>query len=263
MQNGKFASLKSVMERITREIPNNYELDEGDVIEWIWEAVVDLGVTGTSFQKNKIVPVVNFRCRLPLELQSLLNVYYIHSDPDDLLNEDKWKNNIRYELRYSGKSNISDINVAQEPAAGYVFSIRNGIIQTSFEEGILDLHYTSFPVDEDMNPLVPEIKKVLDAVVSYVVAKVMKKAAIRDISKFQLYKELSNESKMYMKEARAALLAPQEYQMQEIVEKYYRTYPNEIYRNPNRNIGNTPFSPLKGDEVNCLLKPNSDGTYGC
>ncbi len=140
----RFKSIKSIIAGLYRDLGINTEIHEGDVVEWISEA---LNMIGSYSQMEEVavkLEVVNHRVELPCSFVYMKDITH-NGKP----------------LSWSTKSAANNYqcdtcNQIPTCCTDYNFYIQDGYLNTSLETGELCLVYLGVPVDEEGYPLVPD-----------------------------------------------------------------------------------------------------------
>lgn len=158
-------SAKYIINKLYRDLAledPNYELD---FLEWIGEA---LQFIGSGSQKQKVkgtqLQVTDHKAKLPMGLSTILQLRYYKEA------EDYWKV-ISFNPRNFNPHEKDSKNLVVNTEETY--SLNPNYIETSFEEGIIELNYTRFPIDEDGYPLVPDNQYFKDALFWYCYKKIL------------------------------------------------------------------------------------------
>lgn len=151
-----FISIKSVMDKLYRDLNLNDELNESVCIEWIAEGLSFIGAFGQYETKSTTMEISDHRSILPCG-------FYRLSEPPT------YNNNV---MHYAGNSMFGSFwcEDCRIPTCctEYNFYIQNGYFHTSLEEGTVCLSYIGIPVDEDGYPKIPDDPYYMKACTMYV-----------------------------------------------------------------------------------------------
>lgn len=169
-----YVSIDRVIETVYRHAGYDQELNVAEVIEWVGELIDLIGVRIQYIEK-----ITNGTCAAPCPNPAPVIIEnYMGELPCDLvrLNQARRKDD-KIHLTYSTDNfhQYNDVNGAQVNFAQpgqFPYKIQNGIIQTSFKEGELELSYLAFPTDENGFPMIPNETKVILAAAMYVIERI-------------------------------------------------------------------------------------------
>ena len=158
-------SAKYVINKLYRDLAledPNYELD---FLEWIGEALQFIG-SGSQMQKVKglQLAVEDHKAKLPYALLTIKQLRYYDKDTE------VWKV-ISFNPRNFNPHEKDSKNLSVKTKESY--SLNPNFIETTFEEGIIELNYTRFPIDEDGYPLVPDNQYFKEALFWYCYKKII------------------------------------------------------------------------------------------
>ena len=159
----KFKSSKSIIAGLYRDLGNNTELNEADIIEWINEAMSLIGSYPQMNEESSVLTIANNRVSLPCNFVYIKDITY-QGRP----------------MMWSSKSaannyNCPECNTIPTCCAQYNFYIQDGFINTNIVEGDICIVYLAIPVDEEGFPLVPDnvyFDKALKSYVTYMLDRI-------------------------------------------------------------------------------------------
>lgn len=200
---GKFTTTDDIIERVRRSGINDFTEEEAK--EWIWEVIGLMGVPKFYVDKVAVLEVENARAILPYDLHDIseggvreyyqkipllkeMNGFYT---PEAVGGETRtlhltseaasvvYVNGIQVDDTEAFFSNIpsSYYNIELEH---YTYKINNGFIYTGFKNGLIEVAYKAFPVDNDNKPMIEDSAKVIRAVSSYIKKMVISRMWLRD-----------------------------------------------------------------------------------
>lgn len=90
------------------------------------------------------------------------------------------------------------------------YSVHDGMIKTSFQEGSICIAYLSMPTDDDGYPMIPDMFEYQEAIVAYIMMKDAKSRYFSDPSAANriLYREMTQDWHWYVKGAKNKQLMP-------------------------------------------------------
>lgn len=127
-----------------------------------------------------------------------------------------------YWTNTSGYSGVSGGSVSGVPVftssvgiAGYpTYKLENSKIYTGFDEGIIEIAYQAFPVDDNEEPLIPDNARVINCVVYNIARRIALRLFMKDELSQQKYELLNQEALWYMASAQNAARIPNQDKME-------------------------------------------------
>jgi hypothetical protein len=197
---GKFTTIYDIIERIRRDGINDFTEEEAK--EWIWEAISLGGVVNHFVHKTLALEVDNARVMLPYDLYDFtsggIREYYskaplikdtnIYRNPDtvgEIDNTLKFSSEAESIVFVDGEQLDGSTFLSAIPNYAYqkeelTYWIDNGFIFTGFKQGVIEISYKAFPIDNDYNPMIEDNMKVIRFVVAYIKKKVISRMFLRD-----------------------------------------------------------------------------------
>mgnify|MGYP005854818117 FL=1 len=195
-----FISVKSVIAKTFRD----YNLKSNDhfsyAIEWSGEALDMIGQAPILVDKNRILEVTSHKVKLPFDLQQIDVIYY-PGEEITKKEEINGKENFCYLLRYLG----SDFNTHSHQQHKYSpnkttpnyysgYTLNDNYINTDFEQGFILVYYKGYPVDNEGFPVIPDSTRVKNAIVEYIIWKLISRgwkhpAGVNFLQQKQLWEE--------------------------------------------------------------------------
>jgi hypothetical protein len=187
----KNISCKYVIAKIYRDLLLEDQNYDNDIIEWIGEALYFIGSASQFVQKNQELEIADFKAILP-PLVSLRQVKYYNEE------EDQWLliefNNSTFDPHEDDSPNLF---IKTEES----YTLNPNYIQTTFETGKVLLSFTSFPVDEEGFPLVPDNQYFREALFWYCFRQIILRGYIPRVQEIT-YEFADNKWKFYCTAAR-------------------------------------------------------------
>lgn len=269
---GKYTTTDSIIERINRTGINDFTEEEAK--EWIWEVVGLMGVPRFYIDKIATLVVENARATLPYDLHDIteggVREYYkkipLLKELNTFYNPDAISENANQPILFSTEApsivyvdgvqvddteaffqNIpaSYYNIESE---SYTYKINNGFIYTGFKEGLIEVAYKAFPVDNDNKPMVEDNIKVIRAVESYIKKMVITRMWYRDEASDKKLQKAERDYSFAIASARsdASIGSVEDWEA-------IRARMNRLYRDPNlHRIGYQGYSSREGINLNGL-----------
>lgn len=198
---GKYTTVRNVIERVRRSGISDFTEEEAK--EWTWEVISLMGIPAFYVDRVANIPIENARGTLPYDLFDLseggVREYYTKIP----LLEEK---NIYYDNERVGEQNLSSNLEFEYPSIFYVdgvpvdngdvfltaapnnfyerqeytYKINGGFLYTGFKEGVVQMSYKAFPVDNDNSPLITDDYRVIRTVELYITVRCLKRMWLRD-----------------------------------------------------------------------------------
>lgn len=144
----KLTSIKTVIFKIITDLGlNNDDTTVDDYIEWIAEALKEIGAYYQFTEKQANITIDNYKGELPCDF--LYPIEWRHNN---------CRLNFNQSLIGSGISTLSKNSVS-----GNDINLNFSYITTSFESGTIVVQYVAFPVDQEGLPLIPDLPEYRDA----------------------------------------------------------------------------------------------------
>lgn len=190
MHNGKYISVKRVLENVHRNFNLGEEINFYDALEWIGAL---LSLANSPFTLDKHIKVINIedgRGKLPCDLHSIIQcgrrrsmstslgsaprTFFMENsvveeneeylpDTSDIYIETSVSDSTYYlePMYYSADSHLLryhllDIDHNVDPACGNTYQVNKNHIFTNFENGLVEMAYLRIPLDDEGFPLIPD-----------------------------------------------------------------------------------------------------------
>lgn len=195
MYNGNLISLKKILWRVFNN-PYAEDLNHEDAAEYAIEAIKLIGAPLSFLDKVTYPPlkIVNYKAALPCNIINLRGVKLLDANgrgevaltrATDIYHQSIRSNDSgpTSNVEDDGSSPYDVINVgvnsgvtqAGAPSGGvdgqlteYTYTAQNGVIQTSFKEGDIEVSYKSLATDDEGYPLIPDNQEVKLALEYYI-----------------------------------------------------------------------------------------------
>jgi hypothetical protein len=244
-----YTNVDSIIERVYKNSPPGVELNREDVVEWIWEAISKIGgVKGHYMELSAMLVIDEYRAKLPAYLEKVTEVSFVSNNVDEIDNPDLISKGYRLLMAEALETWFQD-EPMNSPHKGTRYKIKNGYIYTTFEKGIVEVAYKSFPVDENLEPIVVTHVYVLEAITWYITMKCLWRAIVRDITYKPLYEEAKAQWAFYCNSAATYRMMPDIGEGTALNNKYLRIVPNTLWRN-NTNRNSYIYPSVTRDQLN-------------
>lgn len=195
--NGRYVSIKRVIEMVYRDYPVKGQLDFYDCMEWVGSLIAIIGSPNRLEKTVAVLKVEDGRAKLPCDVHSIVqcgrrfdyptplglvpSTFFIENDvveEDEVYTSDDSTvvvvNNPQRDaywlepMRYTGDTSIMryhccdiDFNVNRE--CGNTYTLNKNYMFTNFEKGQVEMFYMRIPVDDEGYPLIPDDESWLQA----------------------------------------------------------------------------------------------------
>lgn len=240
--NGKYVDVAYIIERVYRDNGFDLEIKFDEVVEWVWdvislvgapEAYIDKITNGLDNNPNPIV-IENYRGELPTDLYSIM----LARDYDT-----------KMPMICKSSNFIKDTEQVTVRESQYSYTINNTYIQTSFEEGNVELYYKAFPTTALGLPMIPDNIKFIMATQSYIAERIGFRLWMQEKLTRDRYEALNVERNWYIGAASTAARIPSIDEMEMIKNRYLR-----LKVNPNFHDASFMYS---SDKESLILHNNS------
>jgi len=157
MFEGKYTTIRTVIENIQRDLGNDYELNIYDIAEWTWKAMDSIGARIAMEEKIAKIEIEENVGELPFDFKSIISIRPTDSQQSLVYSSDVFlKDNIDNDKEYEYALGVN------------TYKIDNKYIFTDFSDGELTMAYNAIRLDDEGFPLVPDETRYLDAVEAYI-----------------------------------------------------------------------------------------------
>lgn len=158
--NGKYITVNSVIEKVYRDMGIIDQLDLGNAVEWVGEALEFIGTPMQLLDRIALIEIKHKKGKLPIDMHLLITS---SASPNSCCDDTA----LRFiQMRYSTDayhfycSECKDGNCPSD----ITYKINDDYIFTNFDKGVVRLAYKAIPVDENGFPLIPDDVKFKNAV---------------------------------------------------------------------------------------------------
>jgi hypothetical protein len=183
-----YTSIQRIVENIIRDTGFTTEINWIDVIEWVYIASELIGVKNAYVLKTLDIDIENYRGELPSDFHLIYQA-----------REKTSGNSMRCE---SGTFFLSENSPRISSLIDLTYSLNNDYLFTSFKEGIVEISYYAFPVDDEGLPLVPDDVMYIRAIESFITERIARKLMIQDKMDPNKYRMLEQDWLFYVNSAR-------------------------------------------------------------
>lgn len=227
----KFISTSSIMERVFRDNGYDIELNVGEAIEWIGDAI-GLACIPTAFRERITngldgeeppITIEHFRGMAPCDFYKVLEAReYTRRLPM------VWTSDV-----YNATHTTNGFNSGNQAydIAMLRYDVVENIIRTSFESGSVELKYTAFMVDDVGFPMIPDDAKMIRAVKAYITKQVDYRLWRRGKLRGEVYSNSEQEWLFAVASAKTGALVPNVDQMEALKNQMLRLVPDMYAHN--------------------------------
>lgn len=151
-----YISLDRIIEKINRlKIPGGYWNIE-ELKEWSYDALDAINDKYAKVKNTKLIEIINNKAKLPADIQTIYTIF------------DNDENKLEEVLPYDDLEKST-------------YSLNAGYIYTNFDSGYnrLTINYSTVPLGEDGNPLIPDNRYYISAIEAYLHYMIAKRAFIQ------------------------------------------------------------------------------------
>ncbi len=165
----KYTSIKTVIAKVYRDLNINYELNEGEIYEWIGEALDLIGAYSQYEQVTTSLEFKNGKSKLPCGFEKLVDINYCGSPM-------YWNTNTNRHNYACDGCNVPDYSSGCCDS-GYNFYINDSYVISDIncqDNKKVSITYLGIPTDEYGDLLIPDdvyFMKALTAYVTYMIDK--------------------------------------------------------------------------------------------
>lgn len=238
MLSGKTISVKSLIAKVYRDLQLKEEEPFMDFIEHIAEALDFIHVYPQYDHKAIEFVLDAYKTELPLDYIGLELIEYngVNMRPTPNIfgpGSDVGSSGIYYTPYSYNQSKIENaVFIDPEDTSyfcpGYSFKIENGWLKTSFNEGTINMVYTSQPMDDEGYPLIPDNQSFREALYWYVVYKYLYPKVLKGEVNGQFYDDAYNKWQWYCNQAGTEAIMPDLTTLENLKRSYLtlKTKPN-------------------------------------
>lgn len=157
--NGKYISVNVIIEKVYRDMGMIDQLDLGNAVEWIGEAMELIGSPMQLRERIGLVEIKHKKGKLPTDMHLLITS---SAAPNTTCDQAK-----RFiQMRYSTDAYHMFCTECQDGQCNsdITYIINDDYIFVNFDKGVVRLSYKAIPVDENGYPLIPDDIKFKNAV---------------------------------------------------------------------------------------------------
>jgi hypothetical protein len=164
--NGKYVTVKPIIEKVYRDMQMVDQLNLGDAVEWIGEAIEFIGAPMTLKEKVELISICQRKGRLPIDVHYILSCRASSVTLEDCptsFSPMRYSTDI---FHHSCSENI-DCNCISD----LTYKVNDDYIFPNFDEGTIQIAYKALPICKDGFPLIPDDVKFRNAVAYHIMWK--------------------------------------------------------------------------------------------
>lgn len=246
--NGKFVTIKTIIDGVYRDFGFTHELNWVDAVEWIGECLdliacpkqyVDR-VTDGNKEINHPCPIVikDYRGHLPCDMLYPVQIEELGTGIKLRYSSDSFHRGLsktEASIASTGTSNIGDFSspfqvsrymLKDSCQTDLTYTINDCYIFTNFEEGELVMAYKAFPTDPEGLPLIPDNVGYINAVKYFIAEKIMIKQYYLGRIDAARLRHVETQRDWYVGKANSAAHNPTMDQMEMWKNEFVRLIPN-------------------------------------
>lgn len=231
----KTISVKEVIAKVYRDL-NLTDADRWqDMIEWSAEALNYIGAYQQYKVKGVRLAITNALAKLPCDMKDIIQVAYngIPLQPctgsftsSVTATTSAEATSVICEMCVGDDTNFSELLVTPLQGVYECYDLDSVYIKTSFLTGTIYMAYNSVATDEDGFPLVPDDESYKDALLKYIVMKLMYGKFVTDEIKDTKYRMFVRDWEVSCMQARGKANMPNLAQLENIKNQWVRIVPN-------------------------------------
>jgi len=165
--NGKYVSCRAIIEKAYRDMGMLDQLDFGNAVEWIGEAIEFIGTPMQYIEKVETICISHRKGRLPIDMHLLITA---GAAPHQDIEHAQHFAQMRYstDAYHMFCSHTKDMNCTSD----ITYKVNDDYMFVNFDEGTVRLAYKAIPVDEEGYPRIPDDIKFKNAVAYHLMMKI-------------------------------------------------------------------------------------------
>lgn len=212
-----YVSLKTIIAKLYRDLAINYELNEGDIIEWTAEALKMIGAYGQYDEVSHCLELTNGKAKLPCDFYKLVDI--------------NWQGRPMHWATNTNAMNYqcSNCSIPVCDCCDLSFYINDNYLISNINTDTtadICMVYLASPVDDEGYPMVPEdvyYHKAIAAYITYIMDyATWRKGRISD----KILAKSEKEWLFYVNSARGSANMPNTAQTENIKNIWQRIMPN-------------------------------------
>jgi len=254
----KTTSSKEIINRLFRDFPGFNSNRISDCIEWMGDALEEIGYINLTIKKVECIDVLNYKGHLPCDLYKINQMYYngrpitqgngnfTYGNYNNITKR-VFINEVPKEQLYADysatvqeniKRLLDEISYYSTKASNYnytTYMIESNCLKTQFEEGKVYIDYEAYNTDSEGFPAIPDYVEHRNALQYYCTMKIMESGVKHPVFTFKDVYELYNK---YARQASVKQIMPDRAGMESFIRGWKRLIPlnnseSQLYENLN------------------------------
>ena len=182
-----YVTIDSIIESVIRDTEDHTNIDIYDASEWAAKAMSDIGLLDSYEFGVTTIDIEAYKGELPFGMINILaardNVTktpLIKSTNQFFLNP----TNVVQTSSSSEELDVPALSTNTKVNVNYTYYINSGYMYTNFDEGQVEIAFTTYPIDERGLPMIPNDESYKEAIKSYIIYRMdyilWRKGAIKD-----------------------------------------------------------------------------------
>lgn len=202
MYAGKTVSYKGILDKVIRDFGFNYDIHEEEGVEWLAEFMAHTNVGVVMEEKIAYIHVCDGRGDLPFDLHKIGQTAHIVGIAT--LEEAECGKGRMYPMRWKTdyfhkRYHIDNRDYTTESRETY--TVGQGYIFPSFNEGFLAMSYSAIPTDDCGYPTIPAEQQWMEAGAHYIAHKIARKLWLRNELAGDKYQIIERDRDWYFAQA--------------------------------------------------------------
>jgi len=225
MTNGKYVSVHTIIEKAYRDLGLSDDINFGDAVEWIGEAIELIGTPMQLSDKVANIDICSYKGKLPCDLHLITT----SRAATGITVEDLAETPCRFTaMRYSTDAfHHHYCNSCKDHGcdSDLTYKVNDNYVFTNFETGVVQMSYKAIPTDKDGFPLVPDDIKFKEGVAGHLKWKIAFIRWANGKMPAAVYQKLEQDRDWYIGAAQNRGHMPSVDQMESIKNNWIRLIP--------------------------------------
>lgn len=202
MHSGKTVSYKAILDKVIRDFGFNYDIHEEEGVEWLAEFMAHTNVGVVMEEKIAYIEICDGRGDLPFDLYKIGQTAHLVGVNN--LEEAECGHGRMYPMRWKTdyfhkRYHLDNRDYTTESRETY--TVGQGYIFPSFNEGFLAMSYSGIPTDDCGYPTIPAEQQWMEAGAFYIGYKVARKLWIQGQLRNDVYQLMERDRDWYFAQA--------------------------------------------------------------
>ena len=202
MYAGKVVSYKTIIDKVSRDFGFENEIQEENSIEWLAEFMAHTNSGVVMDNKIAYISICDGRGDLPHDLHKIEQTARLTcvETVDDIL----CGKGVKIPMRWSTDNFHKQYHKDDRDYTCYsadTYTVGQGYIFTSFNEGFVAMAYDAIPTDEEGYPTIPAEQQWMEAAAHYIAHRIARKLFMKDSISEKKYMIIERDKEWYFAQA--------------------------------------------------------------